>query len=588
MNENAFVAYLNRYTTASSDHEAAFDEFTSTTPPGIPELSILTRLEEALVERFEGPTLPTVILTGNAGDGKTYLCRKIIGAFRQSPLKVWPSHETIHKFHSEGRVLSVVKDLSELSITNAGTVLADLARSLGSDSPAPYLIAANEGRLRAVLEAQGLTELSALIDKQLRGEPRLASDPDLLVIDLNRVATSQYVEDVLKWMTADVAWNSCGACPLQQSCPIAHNAQQLKQSGHAKRLSFLYGLLEHLDIHVTFRDMLIHLAYTVTGGLSCADVKRRTQTDETKWRSDAPSYAYYNNVFGEGALPGFRRKTAVIRHLRKLNVGQESVFELDHFIVGDDEAQPQLHAELFGEGVDLGGRLFEQDRQAYLRGLGATLEAADVFVARWLGHCRRKVFFSHPDADLVLKLLPFQFLKEYLQVLEPKEAVQRERLKGLLILGLNRAFSGLYLTDRKTLYVTAHPSRSIENAVPTVLMRIPDTNIQLKPTTPNSAEMIDRWSSLTLHFQVPGTPPQLGSWDMNLLRFEYVMRRAFGSTPDILAQECELAVRRLKDSLVARLNPHLTANELEFFEYDGRAYRHRHLFLPDAPATEQA
>ncbi|GGL18937.1 hypothetical protein [Deinococcus radiotolerans] len=588
MNDNAFVAYLNRYTTASSEHEAAFDEFTSATPTGIPSLSIPTRLEAKLLAAFHSPSPPTVILTGNAGDGKTYLCRKIVGAFRHSPLTVWPSHDTIHHFESGDVVLTVVKDLSELSIATAGTVLAELSSALTGQTGAPYLIAANEGRLRAVLEERGLSVLAQQIDHQLRHGPDLTPNAKLLVIDLNRVATSQYIGPVLDWMTADVAWSGCGSCPVRNTCPMADNAAQLRQPGIKDRLAFLYGVLEQLDIHVTFRDMLIHLAYTITGGLSCTEVKRRAQVDETAWQYEAPSYAYYSNAFGESAPVGFRRKTAAIRHLRKLNVGQESVFDLDHFIVGDDEMQPDLHAKLFGNSIDLGGRLFEQDRQAYLRGLSATSEAAQEFVTRWLGHCRRKAFFTHPDGDLVLKLLPFQFLKDYLQLIDQAVSLKREHIKNLLILGLNRAFSGLYLTDRHILYVTAHPSSSLENAVPAVLMRIAETNIDLVPSHPDANEMIERWSSLTLRLQVPGVPPQTVPWNMNLLRFEYVMRRAYGSTPDILAQECELAVRHLKDSLVARLGTQRSANELEFFEYNGRAYQHRRLFFLGSSSVEQA
>lgn len=587
MNDNAFVAYLNRYTTASSEHEAAFDEFTSATPAGIPSLSIPTRLEKKLLDAFQSASPPTVILTGNAGDGKTYLCRKIVGAFRRLPLTVWPSHDTIHQFEFSDLLLTVVKDLSELSIATAGTVLTQLSATLAGQTGAPYLIAANEGRLRAVLEEHGLNDLAQQIDHQLRYGPDLTPNAKLLVIDLNRVATSQYIGPVLEWMTADVAWSGCGGCPVQNTCPMADNAERLRQPGIRDRLTFLYGVLEQLDIHVTFRDMLIHLAYTITGGLSCVDVKQRAQKDEITWMYEVPAYAYYNNAFGESAPAGFQRKTAAIRHLRKLNVGQESVFDLDHFIVGDDETQPDLHAALFGNSIDLGGRLFEQDRQAYLRGLSATSEAAQAFVMRWLGHCRRKAFFSHPDGDLVLKLLPFQFLKDYLQLIDLNVSLKREYIKNLLILGLNRAFSGLYLNDRHTLYVTAHPSSSLENAVPAVLMRIAETNIDLVPSHPDSAELIERWSSLTLKLQVPGVPPQIVAWNMNLLRFEYVMRRAYGSTPDILAQECELAVRHLKDNLVARLGTHRNANELEFFEYNGRSYRHRRLFFLDSPSVEQ-
>ena len=49
---NPFIPYLNRYTTASPDHEAAFDEFiTQAPPPSGDPLRLETR-----TERFLTPT----------------------------------------------------------------------------------------------------------------------------------------------------------------------------------------------------------------------------------------------------------------------------------------------------------------------------------------------------------------------------------------------------------------------------------------------------------------------------------------------------------------------------------------------------
>ena len=39
---------------------------------------------------------------------------------------------------------------------------------------------------------------------------------------------------------------------------------------------------------------------------------------------------------------------------------------------------------------------------------------------------------------------------------------------------------------------------------------------------------------------------------MNLLIFEYLMWRARGGTSNVLATECELAIRRLKDELSSK------------------------------------
>ena len=61
---NPFVAYLGRYTTASPDHEAAFDEFLAQSPPPTGEpLRLTTRVERFLRERFDQPAPPSVIRT---------------------------------------------------------------------------------------------------------------------------------------------------------------------------------------------------------------------------------------------------------------------------------------------------------------------------------------------------------------------------------------------------------------------------------------------------------------------------------------------------------------------------------------------
>jgi DNA replication protein DnaC len=78
MKQNPFVPYLNRYTTVSSEHEAAFDEFiTQAQPPSGEMLRLDTKIETFLSAVFSRERPTSIILTGNAGDGKTYLCRQI-------------------------------------------------------------------------------------------------------------------------------------------------------------------------------------------------------------------------------------------------------------------------------------------------------------------------------------------------------------------------------------------------------------------------------------------------------------------------------------------------------------------------------
>lgn len=166
---NPFVDYLSQYTTASPDHEAAFDEYIAQAPaPAGGPMRLETRVEQFLQLSFAQPHPPSIILTGNAGDGKTYLCRQVIATFAGQPVLDWGAYAD-QPVERDGKRLHVIKDLSELGRAEGLAVLRGLAEGIAGRSGDRYLIAANEGRLRALLaddsELRGLYEA---VDSQLR------------------------------------------------------------------------------------------------------------------------------------------------------------------------------------------------------------------------------------------------------------------------------------------------------------------------------------------------------------------------------------------------------------------------------------
>lgn len=577
-NNNPFIPYLNRYTTASPEHEAAFDEFIGQTPPpsGVP-LRLETKTEQFVRKRFEDERPPSVILTGNAGDGKTYLCRQIVTTFTGQPVVDW-ADRLDWPIPRNGLTLRVVKDLSEMSEEAGAGVLQELAAEWRAETPRQvFLIAANEGRLRAVLQRRQLAELYQEVDRQLREGPALESNR-LIVLNLNQVTTSTYVPAALAWLTNPVHWEACTACSARSACPIHFNATRLADSRVAGRMQRLYQVLEHLGIHVTIRDMLIHLAYTVTGGLDCADVLGQPPLHWEPHR-----YVYYQNVWGEAADEHFRRKAAVIRHLRRLNVGKRSAFEVDDFIINgrpDDSKAQAEHEQLFAPALDMGGQRFAQDRRAYLYGGAASPRPEEEHpLIHWLPHCRRKLFFEGEDTAAADRLFPFQHLPDYFRLLSGDSALLA-RYRREIILGLNRAFSGLYLTDADALYVTSQYAHATEQPVPLVRVKIPADGITLKPV-PARSEAFDRDLTtlcLTIH-PPPGVQAEEVTWPVDLLRFEYLMRRAQGGTPDILAEECELSVRQLKDTLLTRFAAKPEPGRIDFFAADRNRYTFRTLWI---------
>lgn len=575
---NPFISYLNRYTTVSPDHEAAFDEFIGQTPPpsGMP-LRLKTRTEQFVRTSFAREHPPSVILTGNAGDGKTYLCRQIVATFTGQTSVEW-ADRLDWPIVREGLTLRVVKDLSEMGEEAGANLLWEVAIDQLEVQPRfVFLIAANEGRLRAVLQRERLGELYQEVDRQLREGPALDNDR-LVVLNLNQVTTSTYVLPALTWLTDPQHWQACVGCTAQQSCPIHFNAERLAQPHIAARLQRLYMVLEHLGVHVTLRDMLIHLAYTLTGGLDCAGI-----VGQPPLRWEPHRHVYYQNVWGEAADADFRRKAVVIRCLLRLNVGQTSVFEVDDFVINGRPADAVARAEhdrLFAPALDLGGRRFVQERAAYLYGGTAAPKVEEQHpLIEWLPHCRRKLFFEWQDVAATDRLFPFLHLPEYFRLVNGDPA-SLAHYRHDLMLGLNRAFSGLYLTDTDALYVTSQYAHAVEQPVPLVRVKVPADGIALHPA-PAQTDAFDR-DLTTLQLKIhppPGVQADQVIWLVDLLRFEYLLRRARGSTPDILASECELSIRQLKDDLLANFATETQPGRIDFFAADRDSYTFRTLWV---------
>jgi hypothetical protein len=554
---NPFVDYLSRYTTASPDHEAAFDEFIAqATPPAAGPLRLNTIVERFLQERFARPRPPSVILTGNAGDGKTYLCRQIAQAFNGGTPVDW--EEIVDKpLQRDGLALHMIKDLSELGDEKGVEVLQGLAATLGDhQSGERYLIAANEGRLRYLLRQRGeLHQLYTAVDIQLRGGPQ-EEHPDIVVINLTRVTTSAFVPEALAWMTDPAHWAACEACPILARCPVRHNAACLREQHTVGRVQLLYQLLEQLDIHVTVRDMLIHLAYTLMGNRRCDHLQSLVANNEKR-----SPYAYYENIWGRADDAAFRRKASVVQHLDRLRLGEHSLFEIDDFIVsgGQQPDEQAEHKRVFAPLPDLDERQFTQDRQAYLDG-GADSTAAEeeAALSGWLPHCRRKLFFEWRDTNKANRLIPFLYCAQYQRLLRDERGVRDQTLRDLVV-GLNRAFARLYLNESDYLYVTTQYLHSGEQPRPLVRLRFPITDMEFESRDlRNNAYNCER-HELTLSIAPPAQLRRSANaeqlkpveWQIGLLQFEYILRLAHGGTYNILAEECELDVRHFKDRLLS-------------------------------------
>lgn len=542
-------------------------------------MNIDTQVKSFLEEKFSGSKPPSIILTGNAGDGKTYLCRKIIESF-SGTFPGWNENDSNLSIYSRGLELRVVKDLSEIGEQEGVEILRALEDNRNSSDKAVfYLIAANEGRLRALLEQAALPELQTQVDQQLTGELAV-SEADLAVINLNRINTSVYLPQVIAWLTDSAQWEECHGCPAIDACPIRFNASKLAEERVADRLKLLYKILEHTGLHITVREALVHLAYTVTGKLSCEQVT----ASYNEPGNELHEAAYYENCWGTLATEADLRKMTVARHLRPFDVGEYSLYEVDDFIlhgdVADSERTRNEHSKIFAPSVDLNGDYFHQRRQAYLRGTEVSEKASDKFL-ELLPHCRRKLFFEMADKNTAAKLTPLLSLSEYLELLEGDKG-KLDRAKKQLIVGLNRALTGLFVPDNDTLYATSQYAHAVESPVPIVRAEVPEANMDFR-VEKEKADWVEAEHELILGIVVDpwgGGSPVMEHID--LLRFEYLMRLSRGGSYNVLAEECALFVRELKDKLLtSSTKVNEDDNQVKFFGLENDRYVLKKLYIDE-------
>ncbi|WP_124681887.1 hypothetical protein [Candidatus Viridilinea mediisalina] len=129
--------------------------------------------------------------------------------------------------------------------------------------------------------------------------------------------------------------------------------------------------------------------------------------------------------------------------------------------------------------------------------------------------------------------------------------------------------------------MTTQYLHSAEQPRPLVRLSIPADALTIKPSAPTNALYDCEWPKLYLVITAPPallhTDPDAAkrpvSWPLNLLLFEYIMRLARGGTYNVLAAECALSLRNLKDHLLSTFATTPTQREsVEFFVTERHSY----------------
>jgi serine/threonine protein kinase len=444
---------------------------------------VRTRLDTRLIPDIVAGRYRLVIVSGNAGDGKTAFLQSLEERLERG-FEGRPQATVTRLPSGNGAVFSLdgctyrtnYDGSQDESGRQNDDVLADFFAPFGGPAEAiaaraageARLIAINEGKLRDFLARRRqefpwlASEVEAFLD---RGQPL----PDgYLLVNLNDRSVvaggadnPSIVDQQIRALCDPEFWAACRDCALLDRCPARFNADTMNHPDLGPRVRarverlFLVAHLRNRT-HLTMRSVRSALAYLLFRDATCRDIAAELEgSDATPDRDERLLRSYYYNALALDTPPeaddagGRPEVDRLLQLLAESDVG-----------IG---ANPRDDRDLHFQGVaspllPVSGGRADYDRDL-LRAWGERLQAAPDDPETQASHrrrhavLRRKAFFERPDAGWEA-MLPYAVLGD-MHLAIRGDAKALERLKLAIVRGINQG-EGLAGVEDTVLLRVAH------------------------------------------------------------------------------------------------------------------------------------
>ena len=528
------------------------------------------RLEEVR-SNFESANPRNVILTGTAGDGKTYHCRRIWEHFGGNPEK-WKAGEKIVSLllPASGKTIIIVKDLSELTQSEKDATIEGLAKAVaGNDEKNVYLVAANDGQLLATWRdwSDGQDEDEhqrfKIVEDMLIEERKTDNALVLDLYNLSRLDASNHFQELVEQIVEHQQWSQCVGCELlnddgTSTCPIRINRERLRGGPEGSvfrmRLGELMKLARANRMHLPIRDLLLLGVNILLGDrqgrqvlLTCRTAKNRAEKED--YRLTNP----YANVFGMNLQERQRQQYQVFTTLEAFGIGRETDNKFDNLLIYGIYGESDHYKKFVSDDIYYGARAYEPYLRDYLEG---ERENIDEFM-RALGRQRQRLFFSLPP-DKVFdpwRLTVYQASGRFLEFVSGlTNGADVSRTIELLVKGLNRTFCGMMIDDGTQLYLASSGGDGRGRIASLLNYDLPTKSHRRNPYLYFKIAP-DRATPYLQVIDPAGTENDLvDSLNLQLTHFEYLIRVASGSLPASFSRQCNEDFLDFKLRLIKRLD----------------------------------
>ena len=405
-----------------------------------------TYLDEKLIPSLLKGEFRLVIISGNAGDGKTAFIQQF-ETFAESKGAQMQRGANGALFKLKGHTYQSNYDGSqdegdELNDTVLHKFFAPFAGKDSSRWPGNQtrLIAINEGRLvDFFLEHEDeFPLLSRQIQQGLAGA---VPESGIAIINLNLRSVVAEPEDGLPSilerliirMTQQEYWQACETCDLQGKCYAYHNARTFQDPVAGpkiiKRLKMLYTIT-HLRgrLHITMRDLRSALAFMLVGTRDCDGIHTLYQNSGEENLNRILDGYYFNSWLGGSDGSNDR----LISLLREIDVAEVSNPDLDRELGFLNPKSKAMSRFTFSHRTGYDDELIETQFRNLPRDYSSKNRARLIAKHQsYLSHVRRRHFFERRDVGWK-EMLPYRSIAPFLNAIEQPGAKSLDEVTIIL------------------------------------------------------------------------------------------------------------------------------------------------------------
>ena len=577
MTTNPLVDFLASYGPKASGNNM-YDEFVDAAAKrtGCKPIKIRQLLAAELAEELASDSPRSVILTGTAGDGKTYTARKVLKKLSGGKKK-WRTTDKVLDYKCGGRKIRFIKDLSELNDSYKDDMFSEVCSSLAGNSSDIFIICANDGHLLKFFRDRRKQpygdNLHREITKMLRHGSDESPDYNFRLINMSHRDNSNLVDAIIDSIVDHTDWNKCEGCPIltniENPCPIRSNANLLRENENPffrARLRDIIRMASSNGKHLPIRQLILLVVNIVLGDskggargsdlMNCRRARIRAKGSEYEFTNP------YANVFGENIRKRQRDRYSVFSVLGEFGVGYETNNYFDQELIGEIGQLP--------DDPIYGNRIFKSHRNRYR---STSEERTDVFFNAMINQRRRLFFSTEINEDIIRidhrcnpwNLTIYQHGASHCKLVADRKTISDREVNAIqreIILGLNRIMSG-YMTrtsDRLWIIEPSGVYQGHENP-----LVIEQAGQRKRDNVTYSFESpVDESAPPRVQIRIRGITDPI---DLNLRPSltECLIRVAHGALPASFSSECLREIERFQLRVVAALQSS-TGDELVSYQ----------------------